>query len=158
MRSCTVWLRPASPSLCLTPLHPSYRMILFTALNTSCSLPCMPLPLSCTQFLLILHISAQMSLLRGSFPGNLPQYYVSWCYSMHTGLCRLLWKSLSRVWLFATPWTVVHGIFQARILEWVAFPFSRGASQLRDWTQVSHVAGGFCSSWATGEAPEHWRG
>ena len=35
------------------------------------------------------------------------------------------WKSLSRVWLFVTPWTVciVHGILQARILEWVAFPF-----------------------------------
>ena len=36
------------------------------------------------------------------------------------------WKSLSRVWLFATPWTyTVHGILQARILTWVAFPFSR---------------------------------
>ena len=46
-------------------------------------------------------------------------------------------KSLSRVWLFSTPWTyTVHGILQARILEWVAFPFSRGPSQPRDWTQV----------------------
>ena len=34
----------------------------------------------------------------------------------------------------ATPWTTVHGILQARILEWVAFPFSRGSSQLKDWT------------------------
>ena len=34
------------------------------------------------------------------------------------------WKSLSRVWLFVTP--IVHGIFQARILEWVAFPFVQG--------------------------------
>jgi len=33
----------------------------------------------------------------------------------------------------ATPWTYsVHGILQARVLEWVAFPFSRGSSQLRD--------------------------
>ena len=47
----------------------------------------------------------------------------------------------------------VHGILQARILEWVAFPFSRGSSQPRDWTQVSHVAGGlFFTSWATREA------
>ena len=38
------------------------------------------------------------------------------------------WKLLSRVQLFVTPWTVVHGIFQARILEWVAVPFSRGSS------------------------------
>ena len=38
---------------------------------------------------------------------------------------------------------IVHGILQARILEWVAFPFSRGSSQPRDQTQVSHIAGGF---------------
>ena len=37
----------------------------------------------------------------------------------------------------------VHGILQARILEWMAFPFSRGSSQSRDQTQVSHIAGGF---------------
>ena len=47
-------------------------------------------------------------------------------------------ESLSRVWLFAIPWTVAHqaplsvGILQARILEWVAKPFSRGSSQPRD--------------------------
>ena len=37
----------------------------------------------------------------------------------------------------------VHGILQARVLEWVAFPFSRGSSQSRDQTQVSHTAGRF---------------
>ena len=37
----------------------------------------------------------------------------------------------------------VHGILQARILEWVAFPFSKGSSQPRDQTQVSCIAGGF---------------
>ena len=37
----------------------------------------------------------------------------------------------------------VHGILQARMLEWVAFPFSRGPSQPRDQTQVSHIAGRF---------------
>ena len=46
----------------------------------------------------------------------------------------------------------VHGILQARILEWVAVPFSRGSSQPRDWIQVSFIAGGFFTSWATGEA------
>ena len=40
----------------------------------------------------------------------------------------------------------VHGILQARILEWVAVPFSRGSSQPRDQTQVSHIAGGFFTS------------
>ena len=52
------------------------------------------------------------------------------------------WKSLSCVQLFATPWTI-HGILQSRILEWVAFPFSRGSSQSRDQTQVSPIAGRF---------------
>ena len=47
---------------------------------------------------------------------------------------------------------IVHGILQARILGWVAFPFSRGSSQPRDWTQVSRNAGGFFTSWATREA------
>ena len=40
----------------------------------------------------------------------------------------------------------VHGILQAIILEWVAVPFSRGSSQPRDQTQVSHIAGGFFTS------------
>ena len=41
---------------------------------------------------------------------------------------------------------VVPGILQARILEWGAFPFSRGSSQPRDQTQVSRIAGGFFTS------------
>ena len=40
----------------------------------------------------------------------------------------------------------VHGILQARILEWVAFPFSRVSSQPRDQIQVSHIAGRFFTS------------
>ena len=39
------------------------------------------------------------------------------------------------------PSSSVHGILQARILEWVAIPFSRGTSQPRDWTQVSCIGG-----------------
>ena len=40
----------------------------------------------------------------------------------------------------------VHGILQAKILEWVVVPFSRGSSQPRDQTQVSHIAGGLLTS------------
>ena len=47
---------------------------------------------------------------------------------------------------------IVYGILQAKILEWVAIPFSRGSSQPRSQTQVSHLAGGFFTSWATREA------
>ena len=46
----------------------------------------------------------------------------------------------------------VHGILQARILEWVDFPFSKGSSQPRDWTQVSHIAGWFFTRRASREA------
>ena len=51
----------------------------------------------------------------------------------------------------------VCGILQVRILEWVAFPFSRGSSHPRDWTQVS-IAGRFFTSWVTREAQEYWSG
>ena len=49
-----------------------------------------------------------------------------------------------------------HGILQARIQEWVAFPFSRGSSQPMDRTQVSHITGRFFTSWATREAQRYW--
>ena len=52
----------------------------------------------------------------------------------------------------------VHGILQARILEWVACPFSRGSSQPGDRTQVSCIVGRFIMSWATREAQEYWHG
>ena len=52
----------------------------------------------------------------------------------------------------------VCGILQARILEWVAFPFSRVLSQPKDQTQVSCFAGRFFTSWATREAQEYWSG
>ena len=46
----------------------------------------------------------------------------------------------------------VHGILRARILEWVAVPFSKGSSWPRDRIQISRTAGGFFTSWATREA------
>ena len=46
----------------------------------------------------------------------------------------------------------VRGILQARVLAWVAFPFSRGSSQLRDWSKVSCTAGRFFTNWAISEA------
>jgi len=52
------------------------------------------------------------------------------------------------------PDSSVHGIFQARILEWVAISFSRGSSWSRDQTQVSHTAGRLFTIWATREARE----
>ena len=67
-------------------------------------------------------------------------------------------KSLSHVRLFALvdcspPSSSVHGILQARILEWVAVSFSRGSSQPRDRTQVSNIAGRRFNLCTTREAP-----
>ena len=51
------------------------------------------------------------------------------------------------------PGSSVHGISQARILEWIAIFFSRGSSQPRNWTQVSCITCRFFTVWATREAP-----
>ena len=62
-------------------------------------------------------------------------------------------ESCSVVSNFCDPMdSTVHRILQARILEWVPFPFSRGSSQPRDRIQVSHFAGTFFTSRATREA------
>ena len=67
------------------------------------------------------------------------------------------WKWLSCVRLFVTPWTIESMEF-SRPEYWsgLAFPFSRGSSQPRDRTQVSCIAGGFFTSWATREAQWYW--
>ena len=49
------------------------------------------------------------------------------------------------------PVSSVHGILLSRILEWVAIPFSRRASWLRDWTQISCITGRFFTIWTTRE-------
>ena len=52
----------------------------------------------------------------------------------------------------------VHEILQARILEWLAVPFSRGSFQPRDRTQVFHITGRIFTSWATRGTQEYWSG
>ena len=68
-------------------------------------------------------------------------------------------KVAQSCWTLCHPMDcTVHWILQARILEWVAFLFSKGSSQPRDGTQVSHVAGGFYTIWATRKAQQYWSG
>ena len=64
------------------------------------------------------------------------QLYVSLCHPMD----------------YSPPVSSVHGILWARILEWVANPFSRGSFRPRDQTRISYIAGRFFTSWATQEA------
>ena len=59
--------------------------------------------------------------------------------------CLPLWNPMD-----CSPWgSSVHGILQARMLERVAIPFSRGSSGPRDWTYISCIAGRFFTVWAT---------
>ena len=65
-----------------------------------------------------------------------------------TQLCPALFNPMDG----SLPGSSVHGIFQARIREWIAIPFSRVSSRLRDWTLVSCIAGKFFTNWTTREA------
>ena len=73
--------------------------------------------------------------------------------------CPTLWKTTD----CSLPGHSAHGILQARTLEWVAIPFSRGSSQPRDQTWISHIACRFFTGWDTlipwsgiKRSPLHW--
>ena len=65
----------------------------------------------------------------------------------------LLCSTLCNLMDCSLPGSSVHGILQARILEWVTIPFSRGSSWLKNRTWVSHNVGRFFIIWTTREAP-----
>ena len=71
---------------------------------------------------------------------SLLRSYLQWClkFSSVAQSCPTL----------CDPHGLLHGILQARILEWVAFPLSRGSSRPRNQTRVSCIAGGFFTNWA----------
>ena len=79
------------------------------------------------------------------------------CFTFYNTSSLVVSVSVAHVQLFATPMDCsppgasVHGILQARTLEWIAIAFSRGSSQPRDWTQVCCPAGRFFTIWATGK-------
>ena len=67
------------------------------------------------------------------------------CDSEVVQSCPTLWDPMD----CSLPGSFIHGIFQARILEWVAISFSRRSSQPRDWTWISHIIGRRFTVWAT---------
>ena len=75
------------------------------------------------------------------YKGNVLKFYVNNVSFYIRALCDHMDWSL--------PGSSVHGILQARTVEWVAVPFSRGSSQFRDQTQVSCIAGRFFTVWVT---------
>ena len=98
-----------------------------------------------------------MQLKKQELEPNMEQLTSSkWARSM-LKLCTTEWKwnSFNCVWLCDPMDYKVHGILQARVLEWVAFSFSKGSLQPRDLTQVSCIAGRFFTGSATTEAQEY---
>ena len=98
-----------------------------------------------------------LSLLAAAAKGALVRINLVHLYSMLTVLGLVLNALTVKVTqscptLCNTMYYTVHRILQARILDWVAVPFSRGSSQPRDRNQVSLNAGGFFTSWTTREA------
>ena len=71
---------------------------------------------------------------------------------------RLESKSCSVVSLCDPMDYTLQVIYQARILKWVAVPFSRVSSQPWDWAQIDPIAGRFFTSWTTREDQEYWSG
>ena len=76
-----------------------------------------------------------------------------WCmHAKSLQSCLTLWDHMD----FRPPGSSVHGILQARILEWAAMPSSRGSSRPRGRTRVSCIAGGFFTTEPTKKPWENW--
>ena len=129
-------------------------------------------PVSCIEFLSISHMVIcmfQCCSLKSSYPRLLPLSPKA--FSLHLcHFCCFAYRIIVIVFLnsvseksevaqscptlcdpvdYSPPGFSVHGILQARTLEWVAISFSRGSSQPRDQTQASHIAGRRFNLWAT---------
>ena len=94
---------------------------------------------SCRDWKLRVLSSVSFSSLPFSFQRRAPGCLKKALLGVETGriLERRCWSQMQVTQLCPTLGNcIVHRIFQARIQEWVAFPFSRGSSQLRDWTQA----------------------
>ena len=81
-------------------------------------------------------------------PHDSPQH-LPWTLPVCTLSCVWLWDPMD----YSLPESSVHGIFQARILEWVAISSFRGSSQPKDQTRVSCIGRWVLYHWATWEVP-----
>ena len=99
-------------------------------------------------------------------PSHYPLFHIFISSSLSKNTCvhvpGIITCVLSRVWPLCCPMDCsppgfsVHGILQARMLEWVAISYSRGSSQPRNRTWVSCTAGRFFIDWAIREAKWDW--
>ena len=111
------------------------------------------IPTTCVCVYVCMHTVEYYSVMKRRKSGRLWQR--GWTLKALVLLAQL-WLALCDPMDCSPPGSCLHGILQARILEWVAIPFSRGSSWPRDRTQVSCIAGGFFTVWATGESWRHY--
>ena len=81
--------------------------------------------------------------------GRRVRHELATCHCSLTKLCLILYNPMD----YSLPGSSLHGISQARVLEWVGISFSRGSSWPSDWTQVSCIAGGFFTAEPSGKPP-----
>ena len=109
------------------------------------------------------------ALLKGIFPTQRQKLHFPWLlhcrpflYHWDNGEAQWYYESKSEVTQScptlcnpvdcSLPGSSIHGIFQGRILEWIAIPFSRRSSQPREWTQVSRIVGRCFIVWPSGKS------
>ena len=133
----TPWIATCQPSLSITNSQSSLKFMSIKSVMPSSHL------ILCRPLLLLppippsVRVFSNKSALRMRWPK-------SWSVSV-TQSCPPLCDPMD----CSPPGSSVHGILQARILEWVAIPFSRGSSWTRDWTWVSFIAGRFFTTCTT---------
>ena len=80
------------------------------------------------------------------------KYFIFCVFCVSDSACLILCDTIN----CSLPHSSIHGVLQARILEWIAMPFSRGSSWPRDQTQVSCIADRFFTTWAQGKPVPIW--
>ena len=90
-------------------------------------------------------------------------YYLCICNTCNTCVLQICYTIHTYIYIYCNPMgcslpgSSVHGIFQAIVLEWIAISFSRGSSQARDRTRVSHTVDRRLTVWATREVQRNFR-
>ena len=127
------------PKFCPPPLPPLHYFTMFCLLMWFCQTNKAIGNIEGTILCLTLGNTSSIRLRNKSFNCKLNEYNSTWARKLKVCVCLVTqsWLSLCDPMDCSLPGSSVYGIFQARILEWVAIPYSRGSSQYRDQTCIT---------------------